>query len=96
MGKSSLQTSERTEIYSAAGVSSFTGSLPGIRVPVPPAADQVGRAGADHLTSFEEIREEIRCQGGNPVSEEIRCRCIILARKDEPTSDYAHGSSVSP
>ena len=34
---------------------------------------------------------------GNPVSEqEIRCRCIILARKDKPTSDYAHGSSVSP
>ena len=40
-----FQPSERTEVYPAAGVSSFAGSLPGIRVPVPPAADQVGRAG---------------------------------------------------
>src|SRR5208337_3393870 len=59
MGKSSLQKSERTEIYSAAGVSSFAGSLPGIRVPVPPAADQVGRAGADHLTSFERTNKVV-------------------------------------
>jgi len=26
---------------------------------------------------------------GNPVSQEIRCQIIILARKDEPTPDYA-------
>ena len=33
---------------------------------------------------------EIRCQfGGNPVSAEIRCQFIILARKDELTPDYA-------
>ena len=28
-------------------------------------------------------------QGGNPGSREIRCQFIILARKDEPTPDYA-------
>ncbi len=64
-GKFSLQTSERTEIYSAAGVSSFTGNLPGSRVPVPPAADQVGRAGADHLTSFERTNKGKSCDDGD-------------------------------
>ncbi len=54
-----FQPSERTEVYPAAGVSSFAGSLPGIRVPVPPAADQVGRAGADHLTSFEQTNKVV-------------------------------------
>ena len=35
-------------------------------------------------------------RGKSGVRGEIRCQYIILARKDEPTLDYAHGSSVSP
>ena len=38
------------------------------------------------------VGEEIQCQWGRKSSvrgEEIQCQCIILARKDEPTPDYA-------
>src|SRR5208337_1463659 len=36
------------------------------------------------------------CPGGNPVSGEIRCQSIILARKDEPTPDYALARKDEP
>jgi transposase-like protein len=34
--------------------------------------------------------------GGNPVSAEIRCEFIILARKDEPIPDYPRKDELTP
>ena len=59
----------------------------------PDYAKRCTDTGEPNPVSVHHSGNQIRCREPNPVSvhhsEEIRCQFIILARKDEPTPDYA-------